>query len=122
MIRDCLKRQHSLKQRSDEAKSILRKHPDRIPIIIEPADDKTPTPDRQKFLVPAELTFGQFTHVVRRRLHTTSDQTVMLMIGDVMPICSSTVREVYDKHKASDSFLYVSVCAEKTFGMDLYRK
>jgi GABA(A) receptor-associated protein len=119
MILECFRHQNSLKQRSDEAKSILRKHPDRIPIIVEPADDKSPTPDRKKFLVPAELTFGQFAHVVRKRLDTTPDQAVILMIGDVMPMCSSTVREVYEKHKDSDSFLYVSLCAEKTFGMDL---
>jgi hypothetical protein len=116
MVRDCFKRQYSFKQRSDEAKAVLRKHPDRIPIIVEPADDKSPIPDRKKFLVPARLTFGQFTHVVRKRLDTTSDEAVVLMIGDIMPICSSTVQEIYEKHKDLDFFLYVFVAAEKIFG------
>jgi GABA(A) receptor-associated protein len=116
MTRDCFKRQYSFKHRSDEAKAVLQKHPERIPIIVEPADDKSPTPNRKKFLVPAGLTFGQFTHVVRKRIDTTPDEAVVLMIEDVMPICSSTIREIYDKHKDLDSFLYVVVAAEKIFG------
>jgi hypothetical protein len=38
------------------------------------------------------------------------------MIGDIMPICSSTVQEIYEKHKDLDFFLYVFVAAEKIFG------
>ena len=44
------------------------KHPDRIPVIVEkrPRDATLPLIDKKKFLVPADLTVGQFVYVIRK--------------------------------------------------------
>mmetsp|Transcript_44699 Transcript_44699/g.121830 ORF Transcript_44699/g.121830 Transcript_44699/m.121830 type:complete len:87 (-) Transcript_44699:451-711(-) len=66
------KSEHPIDRRKSEAERIRSKYPDRIPVICEKADKSDiPDIDKKKYLVPADLTVGQFMYVpagfVRRR-------------------------------------------------------
>ena len=45
-----------------------RRYPDRIPVICEkdPRSDIPPV-DKRKYLIPMDLTVGQFVYVIRKR-------------------------------------------------------
>ena len=53
------------------SEKIRTKHPDRIAIICEKANNShLPDIDRKKYLVPPDLTMGQFVYVVRKVIWT----------------------------------------------------
>ena len=63
------KENHSFEKRKAEAEKMRRKYPDRIPVIVE----KSPKArfadlEKSKFLVPSDLTVGQFYFLVRKRI------------------------------------------------------
>ncbi|KAI8006215.1 Autophagy-related protein 8C-like [Camellia lanceoleosa] len=69
MAKSFFKMEHPLERRQAEATRIREKYPDRIPVIVERADRcDIPDIDKKKYLVPADLTVGQFVYVVRRGL------------------------------------------------------
>lgn len=53
-------------KRKAEAERIRQKYSDRIPVICEKVEKSDiPTIDKKKYLVPADLTVGQFVYVIR---------------------------------------------------------
>ncbi len=75
-----------------------------------------PDIDKAKFLVPSDLTVGQFVYVIRKRLSLASDRALFLFVGNVLPPTSQLMRECYQQHADSDGFLYVRYSGESTFG------
>ena len=69
------KRQHTFQYRLEESQRIKSKHRDRIPIICEKstAQHSLPNIDKHKYLVPHDLTAGQFIAIIRKRMNLTSN-------------------------------------------------
>lgn len=110
------KKWHSLDKRKSEAKRILQKYPDRLPIIVEQSErSKLPPLDRNKYLVP-DITVGQFLYVLRKRIKLKPEEAVFLFIGNTLPPTSALMSAVYKEHKDDDNFLYCLICGEATFG------
>ena len=107
---------YSLKQRLDESKRIIDKYPDKIPIIVETNDKELPPLLKNKYLVPKDLTFGQFIYVIRGKLNLPPEKALFLFVNNTIPSTSTLIETVYDKQKAKDNFLYISVNSENTFG------
>lgn len=107
----------SLESRLEEAQRIKAKHPDRVPVLVEKAvGSQAPSIDKKKFLVPSDLTFGQFIYVIRKRLRLDPEMALFLFVNNVLPSSSTTLDEIYKLHKSDDLFLYVVYDLEKTFG------
>ena len=54
-------------KRKLEADRRRAKYPTKVPIIVEKMKNSTiPELDKSKFLVPADLTVGQFIHIIRK--------------------------------------------------------
>merc|ERR1712185_615234 len=71
------KDEHAFEKRVEEADKIRKKHADRIPVICEKAEGSDiPEIDRKKYLVPQELTVGQFVYVVRKRLRLPPEKVI----------------------------------------------
>ena len=108
-------------QRRDEAARIRAKYPDRIPVIAE-CDPKSKAAigalTRTRFLVPNDLTMGQFAYVIRKRMALPPEKAVFLLIaGRVLAPTAMLMSQAYMEHKdADDDFLYVAVSGENTFG------
>ena len=107
--------------RKEEASRILSKYPNRIPIIIERSDecsDDIPVVDKKKYLVPNDITTGQFTYIIRKRIELEPEKAIFLFAGEdyTIPPSSSLISEIYNNYKDEDGFLYFTYSGENTFG------
>eukprot|EP00658_Telonema_sp_P-2_P023491 TRINITY_DN1941_c0_g1_i5.p1 TRINITY_DN1941_c0_g1~~TRINITY_DN1941_c0_g1_i5.p1 ORF type:complete len:132 (-),score=26.23 TRINITY_DN1941_c0_g1_i5:410-805(-) len=126
------KDEHAFDKRVEEADKIRKKHADRIPVICERADGSDiPEIDRKKYLVPQELTVGQFVYVVRKRLRLPPEKAIFIFVNGVLPStggalkhglacshgCSAALMsQMYKDYKDPDGFLYVTYSGENVFG------
>lgn len=112
------KEKYSFEERCEESSKILIKYPDRIPIICEKNHNSKHTPeiDKIKYLVPCDLTIGQFMYVIRKRLSITSNYGLYMFINGYIPPSSALLLALYEKERDEDGFLYISYSFENTFG------
>lgn len=112
------KNQFDLEHRTDESRRIREKYPTRIPVIVEIKDPSIDIPDidKKKFLVPNDLTVGQFIFVVRKRIQLSPEKALFCFIDDTIPSTNSLMSQLYTDHKDEDGFLYISYTGENTFG------
>ena len=81
----CVSLTHTDK-RVAEAKRIRAKYNDCIPVICERAH-KTDVPDidKKKYLVPADLTVGQFVYVIRKRIELPPEKAIFVFVNNILP-------------------------------------
>ena len=104
--------------RTKESSKILTKYPDRIPIIVSRSKNSTlPELEKSKFLVPSDLTLGQFQTVLRKRIKLADTEAIFIFINDTK-LCtgSDNISNLYDENKDDDGFLYITYCSENVFG------
>ena len=74
-------------ERLTESSKIIEKYPNRIPIIIEKdKKSKIKDIDKNKFLVPNDMTLGQFMYVIRKRIKLDSSQALFFFINNILCI------------------------------------
>ena len=97
----------------------MRYH-DRIPIVVERAacESTLPLIDKQKFLVPVDMTVGQFMHVLRKRIELPAETAIFLFVGatNQIPPAQTVLARLDEKHRDEDGFLYMTYQGESTFG------
>ncbi|KAM3396891.1 autophagy-related protein 8f [Capsicum galapagoense] len=125
MAKNSFKQEHDLDKRRAEAARIREKYPDRIPVrikfyvnvIVEKAEkSEIPNIDKKKYLVPADLTVGQFVYVIRKRIKLSAEKAIFIFIDNVLPPTGAIMSAIYDEKKDEDGFLYVTYSGENTFG------
>ncbi len=112
-------RKNSEVNRKAESARVLRRHPDRKPLIVERSDRATVIPnlDRKKYLVPNDMRISQLVHVIRSRGSITPTQAVFVFVaGGKLVSSSDTIESIYNKYKSDDNLLYITYCDEATFG------
>lgn len=111
------KEKFPLNDRTDESCRIRKKYPDRIPVIVEKSKNTDINCiDKNKYLVPKDLTVGQFVYVIRKRIKLSPDQAIFLFIDNTLPPSDSLMSQIYKEHVDKDGFLYVLYTGESTFG------
>ena len=120
------KQSHKFETRHAEAGNVLSKYDDRVPVIVERAQNekKLEDLDKKKYLVPGDVTVAQFTYIIRKRMKM--DATVAMyvfveMVEDgkrsfVLPPTSSTMSSIYHDFKDKDDFLYLTYNGENFSG------
>lgn len=103
-------------ERLAESKKIIKKYRSSAPVIVEPKDDKTLKIDKSKFLVPWDLTYGQFMYIVRKRLGISPQEAIFMFCNGTLPNSQETIHNIYQKYGSSDGFLYFVYAFENTFG------
>jgi len=117
MGKSAFKDEHPFEKRQAEAARICEKYPDRIPVIVEKASrSDIPDIDKKKYLVPADLTVGQFVYVIRKRVKLNSEKAIFVFVSNVLPSTAALMANVYKQHKDKDGFLYMTYSGENTFG------
>ncbi|CAF1839007.1 unnamed protein product [Brassica oleracea var. botrytis] len=112
------KSEHPLERRQIEASRIRDKYPDRVPVIVEKAErSDVPNIDKKKFLVPADLTVGQFVYVVRKRIKLSAEKAIFVFVKNTLPQTAAMMSAVSDENKDEDGFLYMTYSGENTFGL-----
>ena len=105
------------KDRAGEAGRIRAKYPDRCCVIVtKAANSDAPDINRHKYLVPGDISMGQFTYVIRKRINVKPEKAIFLFVGGVLPASGDLMAAVYEERKAEDGFLYVTYASENTFG------
>mmetsp|Transcript_10758 Transcript_10758/g.16047 ORF Transcript_10758/g.16047 Transcript_10758/m.16047 type:complete len:125 (-) Transcript_10758:127-501(-) len=114
------KKEHSFAKRKEEAQRILFKYPDRVPVICEKAPrSDIPDIDKKKYLVPADLTIGNFMGVIRKRMKLAPEKGIFLFVNKTLPPNSASIGEIYEANADADCFLYIKYSSESIFGRDL---
>jgi len=107
---------NTFENRCKESAKVLDKYPDRIPVIVETNDNLLPPIDKKKFLVPKDITVGQFQYIIRRRIKLKPETALFFYINNILPPTSSLMSQIYDEHQNEDKFLYIIYNGENTFG------
>lgn len=97
---------------------IMVKYPDRVPVIVT-RNKKSTTPeiDKHKYLVPMDITVGQFLFVIRKRMSLTPDRALFLFIDGELINNSEHVGLVYERHRSKkDRCLHIMYSCENTLG------
>ena len=107
-------------QRVDESSRMLKKYPQRRPIICDRSkhhNKDIPILDKRKYLVPDDCTMGDFMYVIRKRIRMPPEKSIFLFVADMnmVPIGKS-INEIYEEYKDDDGFLYIVYTGENTFG------
>ena len=116
------KTEHTFEERKKQVSDVLAKHPVRIPIICERhpiAPKDCPEIDKKKYLVPMELTVGQFLYVIRNRLQISHSKSIFLFIDGLIPSTSTLLHYYYTNYKDDDGFLYINYTFESVFGSNM---
>ncbi|XP_044732503.1 gamma-aminobutyric acid receptor-associated protein-like [Chrysoperla carnea] len=111
------KEENSFEKRKAEGEKIRRKYPDRVPVIVEKAP-KTHIGDldKRKYLVPSDLTVGQFYFLIRKRIHLRPEDALFFFVNNLIPPTSTTMGTLYSDHHEEDFFLYVAYSDENVYG------
>jgi GABA(A) receptor-associated protein len=110
------KEEFTFNQRLHEAVRIRERYPKRIPCIVESKSSNLNL-DKKKYLVPVDLTIGQFVYIIRKRINLSPEKAVFIFVNNIIPPSSTLISQIYQEYKESDSFLYFVVSLENTFGI-----
>jgi len=114
------KKQHTFDEMKICSSEIRRRHPNRIPVIVEVENSwyrsELPTLDKNKYLLPYDLTMGQFSYVIRKRLKLDSSKAIFLMVNGMLPPTSDTISSLDSRYCDDTGYLFFTACAENTFG------
>lgn len=119
--RQRFKERYALTERRAEAAAVLARMPDRVPVIVERGARTATIPqlEKTKYIVPRDLSVGQFIHVIRRRLALPAETAVFVFFGGELPTTGTLMSEMYARGRDEDGFLYATYCGENTFGCAL---
>ena len=111
-------RDKPVEERIKAVHAIRTKYPDRIPICVyKDPNSKAPLLDKEKFLVPMDMSVGQFVYVIRKRIKLQSNEAIYIFFNGTIIDTNSLLSSVYEKHKDSeDKMLYCIYAIENTFG------
>lgn len=101
---------HLIKRSLATNSSLVRqKYTDRIPVICEKVEKSDiATIDKKKYLVPADLTVGQFVYVIRKRIKLSPEKAIFIFVDEVLPPTAALMSSIYEEHKDEDGFLYIT--------------
>ena len=101
----------------EETTKIRKKYPERVPIYVKKATGcEFIDIDKNKFLVPIDLTLGTFITVIRKRIKLAPEKALFIFINNVLPPLTSLMVNIYDEMKNKDGFLYIYYNGESVFG------
>jgi GABA(A) receptor-associated protein len=118
-MKTSFKNRYSVDERWEEAHRVINNYPDRVPIICERANTSSidgPDIDKNKYLVPKNLSIGQFMYVIRKRLRLPPEKAIFIFVGGAIPPSSQLIADVYEYYRDYDGFLYITYSFENVFG------
>ena len=60
------------------------------------------TIDKKKYLVPADLTVGQFVYVIRKRIKLSPEKAIFIFVDEVLPPTAALMSSIYEEHKVGN--------------------
>lgn len=116
------KENFNYEERCYESNRLLSKHINYVPVIIDFVDIESVI-NKNKFLVPIDLTVSQFIYSIRKSLSVNPSESIFIFFDNVLLPSNIIIGEFYEnylkKHNINangDRFLYATVTKENTFG------
>tara|TARA_Y100000389_G_C17388530_1_gene478495 strand:+ start:959 stop:1312 length:354 start_codon:yes stop_codon:yes gene_type:complete len=108
----------SIEQRFKESNRLMKKYPNRIPVIVTKSiNSKIQDIDKKKYLVPSDQTIGQMVYVIRNRIKLSQEKALFVFVNNILPPTGEILSEVYKNHRDPDGFLYITYACENVFGV-----
>uniref|UniRef100_A0ABI8A201 GABA type A receptor associated protein like 1 n=1 Tax=Felis catus TaxID=9685 RepID=A0ABI8A201_FELCA len=93
-------------------------------VIVEKAPKaRVPDLDKRKYLVPSDLTVGQFYFLIRKRIHLRPEDALFFFVNNTIPPTSATMGQLYEVTSRSQQYCavgcflaFVPVSADNTPG------
>lgn len=63
------------------------------------------TIDKKKYLVPSDLTVGQFVYVIRKRIKLSPEKAIFIFVDEVLPPTAALMSSIYEEHKDEDGYV-----------------
>jgi GABA(A) receptor-associated protein len=100
---------------------IRSKYEDKIPIIIEKLTSESPNISKNKFLANKDDPMYFFQNIIRQYIPSLNhSEAIFLFVitekTQEIPVMTKLIKEIYEKYKNEDGFLYIGYCIENTFG------
>jgi GABA(A) receptor-associated protein len=105
-----------ISKRKMESVRLLKKFPDRVPVLVKSGNENTPKLENCKYLIPCDMTIGEFMSIIRKKIKFNSSKALFVFVNNVLPPTNSSMRLIYEQHSSSDGFLYITYSVENTFG------
>ena len=112
-------REKPFEERKKESERIHEQYPERCCVVVGRAKNAVNIPEieKAKYLVPKDLTVGQFVYVIRKRIKLKPEEAIFVFTSDgILPSTSSLMSQTYTEYKEEDGFLYITYSCENTFG------
>lgn len=104
-----------------EIQRIREKFPSRVPVFVTKAttnsSNELPNLEKNKFLVPMDLTVGQFMYIIRKQLRVSSDRAIFIFVKNTLPTTGMLMRELHAQYADKDGLLRLVYTSESTFGI-----
>ena len=107
-------RRQKEEERIKISEKILLKYPQRVPIRVD--CKKSIKLDKNKYIVPNDLTIGQFMYVLKKKIKLNYEQSIFLLCNNELIMNSELIIHLFNRHKDYDGFLYIIISLENTFG------
>jgi GABA(A) receptor-associated protein len=105
-------------ERKLKAALILKQHLDRVPVVVECSEQLQSTYplNKNKFIVPIDLTLSQFIFVIRKHMKLDPSHAIFVFINNKMHPITAIMGNLYQDQKDEDGFMYLNIFHESTFG------
>jgi len=114
------KEDNTFEERLAEGLKIRSKYPDRVPVIVERSSkSKVGELEKKKYLVPSDLTVGQFYYLIRKRINLRCEDALFFHVNNFIPPTSATMGILHQEHHEEDWFLYIAYSEESVYGQSL---
>ena len=100
---------------------IISKYPDRVPVYVRKAPnakDNIDDLEKHKYLIPVDMTMGNFLCVIRKHVKLSPSQAIFIFVAkkNILVPNSSMFGEIYNQHVDDDKMLHLDYTGENTFG------
>ncbi len=118
------KKENSFEERKKYYQMLIKNCPGKIPIICEKAprrffftNNKLPEITRTKYLINENLYFSNFLSTFRKNIKLgENDSLFFLANGNHAVSASESMKDIYNKYKDKDGFLYIAYTSEEVWG------
>jgi GABA(A) receptor-associated protein len=116
------KKATSLAERKQKSYKMTVTYPDRIPVIVEMSPSSAnyhsyiAASHKIKYLVPYDLTMGQFIKILRDKIKIEPSTALFFFINNKIFPITTPIGSIYKEQVDEDGFLYLEFCEESTFG------
>ena len=108
--------QYTLEQKQNYYSVLKNKYPDRIPVILKKGNKILQDIDKNKYLMPKNLTVSNLVYLIRNKIKIDDKQAIFLFVNNTLVPMNTTINELYNEHHSEDKFLYIVYSLENTFG------